>query len=263
MDYSPALRSGQASKRGPVQPVRPASPTSGTGPRPHSVPPHWSSRTGEVHSSILAHGIVLVTSAERGAAVMLEAAALRARGSWFLFLPPYSPEWNPIVMAFAKLKAHLRPAGARTYGYSLRRRIPPASTLPHPSPSLAAATRHGPRSPSSSSSTPAFQLQFSRGPLRHKSMKEVLARRQTACLGSKMPSKSPRKSRSKYLGRAAALCLVMQRVGSVPTLHSCRLFVNSRTGSTYAPHNLGADAFITDCPISACAATSNEPQHML
>lgn len=36
-------------------------------------------------------------------------------GAWFLFLPPYSPDLNPIEMAFAKLKAHLRKAGARTY----------------------------------------------------------------------------------------------------------------------------------------------------
>ena len=31
-----------------------------------------------------------------------------------LFLPPYSPDLNPIEMAFAKLKAHLRKAKART-----------------------------------------------------------------------------------------------------------------------------------------------------
>ena len=42
-------------------------------------------------------------------------AALQARGAWFLFLPAYSPDLNPIEMAFAKLKAHLRAAGARTY----------------------------------------------------------------------------------------------------------------------------------------------------
>jgi transposase len=40
---------------------------------------------------------------------------LRERGAWFLFLPPYSPDLNPIEMAFAKLKAHLRAAAARTY----------------------------------------------------------------------------------------------------------------------------------------------------
>ncbi len=43
------------------------------------------------------------------------AQALRARGCWFLFLPPYSPDLNPIEMAFSKLKAHLRRVGARTF----------------------------------------------------------------------------------------------------------------------------------------------------
>jgi transposase len=41
-------------------------------------------------------------------------AILRARGAWFLFTPPYSPDLNPIEMAFSKLKAHLRRTGART-----------------------------------------------------------------------------------------------------------------------------------------------------
>ncbi|WP_299822343.1 transposase [uncultured Jannaschia sp.] len=36
-------------------------------------------------------------------------------GCWFLFLPAYSPDLNPIEMAFAKLKAHLRRIGARTF----------------------------------------------------------------------------------------------------------------------------------------------------
>lgn len=39
---------------------------------------------------------------------------LRAKGAWLLFLPPYSPDLNPIEMAFAKLKAHLRKTAART-----------------------------------------------------------------------------------------------------------------------------------------------------
>ena len=43
------------------------------------------------------------------------AAALRKHGCWFLFLPPYSPDLNPIEMAFSKLKAHLRRIGARTF----------------------------------------------------------------------------------------------------------------------------------------------------
>ena len=42
-------------------------------------------------------------------------ACLKDRGAWFLFLPAYSPDLNPIEQAFAKLKAHLRTAGARTY----------------------------------------------------------------------------------------------------------------------------------------------------
>ena len=40
-------------------------------------------------------------------------AAIRACGARMLFLPQYSPDLNPIEMAFAKLKAHLRAAEAR------------------------------------------------------------------------------------------------------------------------------------------------------
>jgi transposase len=40
--------------------------------------------------------------------------AIRDRGAWMLFLPPYSPDLNPIEMAFAKLKAHLRARAVRT-----------------------------------------------------------------------------------------------------------------------------------------------------
>lgn len=43
------------------------------------------------------------------------AQILKDIGAWFLFLPPYSPDLNPIEMAFSKLKAHLRKAGARTF----------------------------------------------------------------------------------------------------------------------------------------------------
>src|ERR671916_2000893 len=39
---------------------------------------------------------------------------LKQKGAWFLFLPPYSPDLNPIEQAFAKIKAHLRKAEART-----------------------------------------------------------------------------------------------------------------------------------------------------
>lgn len=43
------------------------------------------------------------------------AHALRKIGAWFLFLPPYSPDLNPIEMAFSKLKTLIRKAAARSY----------------------------------------------------------------------------------------------------------------------------------------------------
>jgi transposase len=41
-------------------------------------------------------------------------AAVRAAGAHLLFLPPYSPDLNPIEQVFSKLKHLLRTAGART-----------------------------------------------------------------------------------------------------------------------------------------------------
>lgn len=43
------------------------------------------------------------------------AQALRDHGCWFPYLPPYSPDLNPIKQAFSTLKAHLRRFGARTF----------------------------------------------------------------------------------------------------------------------------------------------------
>lgn len=43
------------------------------------------------------------------------AQILKDIGAWFLFLPPYSPDLNPIEMAFSKLKTLIRKAAARTY----------------------------------------------------------------------------------------------------------------------------------------------------
>jgi transposase len=40
--------------------------------------------------------------------------AILDRGARVLFLPPYSPDLNPIEMAFSKLKAHLRARAVRT-----------------------------------------------------------------------------------------------------------------------------------------------------
>jgi transposase len=41
-------------------------------------------------------------------------AAIEAAGARLLFLPPYSPDFNPIEFAFSKLKALLRRAAERT-----------------------------------------------------------------------------------------------------------------------------------------------------
>jgi len=40
--------------------------------------------------------------------------AIEAHGAKLFYLPPYSPDLNPIENAFAKLKAHVRKAAART-----------------------------------------------------------------------------------------------------------------------------------------------------
>ena len=50
-------------------------------------------------------------SSHKGPAVR---AAIEAAGADLLYLPPYSPDFNPIENAFAKLKALLRKAAERT-----------------------------------------------------------------------------------------------------------------------------------------------------
>lgn len=42
--------------------------------------------------------------------------AIKQRGAWLLFLPPYSPDLNPIELAFSKLKAHMKRLALRTVG---------------------------------------------------------------------------------------------------------------------------------------------------
>lgn len=42
------------------------------------------------------------------------AAAIETAGAELRYLPPYSPDLNPIEMAFAKFKALLKQAAART-----------------------------------------------------------------------------------------------------------------------------------------------------
>jgi transposase len=50
-------------------------------------------------------------SSHKGAGIR---QAIEAAGATLLFLPPYSPDFNPIENAFAKLKALLRAAAERT-----------------------------------------------------------------------------------------------------------------------------------------------------
>jgi len=67
-------------------------------------------------------------------------AILKQRGAWFLFLPPYSPDLNPIEMAFAKLKAHLRLiSGASALEPSTLSGEPSATSAPS-TPSTSAGT---------------------------------------------------------------------------------------------------------------------------
>lgn len=40
---------------------------------------------------------------------------IKSRGAWVLFLPPYSPDLNPIELAFSKLKSLLRKMAARSF----------------------------------------------------------------------------------------------------------------------------------------------------
>jgi transposase len=67
---------------------------------------------------------VLVPELRRGDVVLMDnlqchkraeaVRAIEAAGCRVLYLPPYSPDLNPIELAFAKLKALLRGAGERT-----------------------------------------------------------------------------------------------------------------------------------------------------
>ncbi|MFL6214099.1 MAG: transposase [Blastocatellia bacterium] len=43
------------------------------------------------------------------------AALVEARGAQLVYLPPYSPDYNPIERCWSKIKTYLRKAKARTY----------------------------------------------------------------------------------------------------------------------------------------------------
>lgn len=67
---------------------------------------------------------ILIPTLRRGDVVIMDNAsvhkvagvreAIEARGAHLIYLPPYSPDLNPIEMAFSKLKALLRKAAERT-----------------------------------------------------------------------------------------------------------------------------------------------------
>lgn len=68
------------------------------------------------------------------------AAAITAAGATLHFLPPYSPDLNPIELAFAKLKAYLRATRPRTFD-EICTRVAEALRLYSP-PECAAYLRH-------------------------------------------------------------------------------------------------------------------------
>jgi transposase len=73
----------------------------------------------------------LVPTLKRGEIVMMDnlpvhkvagvREAIEAAGATLVYLPSYSPDLNPIEMAFSKLKAHLRKAAERTVAGLLHR----------------------------------------------------------------------------------------------------------------------------------------------
>ena len=66
--------------------------------------------------------------------------AIAAAGASILYLPPYSPDLNPIEQLFAKLKALLRKAAARTKGDLWS--ITAASSMPGPPTECSNYLRH-------------------------------------------------------------------------------------------------------------------------
>jgi transposase len=62
--------------------------------------------------------------------------AIEAVGAWLVYLPPYSPDFNPIEQAFAKLKGLLRSAAAHCRGPRAGHRRRPRALLTNRVPKL-------------------------------------------------------------------------------------------------------------------------------
>ena len=77
--------------------------------------------------------------------------AIHAHQAVVRFLPPYSPDFNPIELAFAKLKAFLRAARPRTFDTSVRladelRSSPPPNSKLSPTAAIASLQDYEKRS---------------------------------------------------------------------------------------------------------------------
>lgn len=82
---------------------------------------------GAVNSALFVRWVRdwLLPALDRGTTVVLDnlsvhrhaavREAVEAAGCHLVYLPSYSPDFNPIELAFAKLKVHLRTVGARSY----------------------------------------------------------------------------------------------------------------------------------------------------
>jgi transposase len=70
----------------------------------------------QVLAPTLRHGDIVIMDRLGSHKVAGVRQAIEARGATLLFLPPYSPDLNPIEQAFAKLKAMLRARALRTVG---------------------------------------------------------------------------------------------------------------------------------------------------
>jgi len=67
--------------------------------------------------------------------------AISKRGAWLSFLPPYSPDFNPIEQAFSKFKSHLRRIALRTVAPRSRRQAKSAISSPQPNAKTSSQTR--------------------------------------------------------------------------------------------------------------------------
>ncbi len=76
--------------------------------------PAFLAYVGQVLAPTLRRGDVVIMDNLPAHTVAGVQAAIEAQGASLRLLPPYSPDFNPIENAFAKLKALLRKAAART-----------------------------------------------------------------------------------------------------------------------------------------------------